>query len=66
MNNKQIKRNKNAIIIACINIVPNIEPLTSITNTTFFSTGWRPLGGKVMNKIATIDLDKEKGSQEAR
>lgn len=34
------------ILVTCCNLVPNMEPLTSITNTTFFSTGGRPLGAK--------------------
>lgn len=33
-------------LVTCCNLVPNMEPLTSITNTTFFSTGGRPLGAK--------------------
>lgn len=42
----EIDKNMNNIIIACFNLLANMEQLTSITNTTFFSTGWRPLGAK--------------------
>lgn len=42
----EIDKNMNNIIIACFNLLANMEQLTSIKNTTFFSTGWRPLGAK--------------------
>lgn len=61
--NKQIKRNMNAIIIACINKYGD----THNNNKHHILLYWlEASGGKVMNKIATIDLDKERGSQEAR
>lgn len=41
-------------------VVPNIELLTSITNTTFLFDRWEASGDKVMNKIALISLDKKK------
>lgn len=34
------------VLVTCFILVPNMEPLMSITNTTFFPTGGRPLGAK--------------------